>query len=69
MVESCDASLGWDTIAASLFIRIESVQWLNSSVNPDAFLLDGVALNTRERRNIGLSRLVPNTPSTVPLSR
>ena len=56
-------------LTITLFIRIESIQWLNSSVNAEAFLLDGLALNTREKRNIGLSRLVPNTPSTAPLSR
>ena len=56
-------------LTITLFIRIESIQWLNSSVNADSFLLDGLALNTREKRNIGLSRLVPNTPSTAPLSR
>ena len=49
--------------------RFESVQWLNCSVNAATFLLDGALLSTREKRNVGLSRLVPNTPSTAPLSR
>jgi hypothetical protein len=49
--------------------RFQSAQWLNPGVNGEIFLLDGTALTAREKARIGLSRLVPNTPSTAPLSR
>ncbi len=62
-------NLKGNPITARIDHRMLSSQWLNSGIDGDMFVLDGFGLSAREKAQIGLSRIMPTTPSTAQLSR